>query len=97
MRTASTRLLDEEFDTLRGYCQDNKTNINELLGALIQKVLEGKIKPRPTRLDSRLPWCPKCGFLMFYYFARSEMACPKCGYFFEIHEPRWEEGEAPKI
>ncbi len=61
MRTASTRLLDEEFESLRGYCQDNNTNMNELLGSLIQKVLEGKIKPRPTRFDSRLDFCPRCG------------------------------------
>ncbi len=61
MKTASTRLLDEEFDTLRGFCQDNNTNINELLGGLIQRTLKGKIKPRSTKFDSRLDFCPRCG------------------------------------
>lgn len=95
MRTASTRLLDEDFETLRGYCQDNNTNMNELLGSLVRRTLEGKIKPKPIRFDTRIPFCPKCGFLMFFDFHDDNLACIKCGYCFGVERiPNWDHGEA---
>lgn len=60
-------------------------------------LLEETLTLQKEQSRPKFPFCPRCGYLMFYYFARSEMACPNCGYYFEIDEPQWQRGEAIKI
>ena len=102
MRTASTKLAKEEYDNLKDYAESQGTSVSELLREFVQELSGGKVEPRvmkdsSPRTRGKVPYCPRCGYLMFYYFARSEMACPNCGYYFEIDEPQWQRGEAIKI
>ena len=97
MKTASTKLLEPEFEALRGYCNDHNTSINEVIGSLVTGLLQGRIKPRPTRFDSRLPFCPKCGFLLSFNFRSSEWGCLRCGYYCYAEAPAWQESEPIKI
>ncbi len=102
MRSAGTKLSKEEYGQLKDYAEAQGTTVSELLRGLVQGVTRGEVQPR-FRKDSgagvrgKIPLCPRCDHLMFYYFARSEMACPNCGYYFEIDEPQWQRGEAIKI
>ncbi len=102
MKTAGARVSDEEYRILQEYAKSQGSNVNAVLRGLVQGVTEGKVEPRlmkdsSPRTRGKVPFCPKCSHLMFYYFSRSEMACPNCGYYFEIEEPRWQRGEAIKI
>lgn len=97
MRTAATKLSGQEYDKLREYAEAQQSTVSAVLRELVQGATEGPVEPRPRDMSNKIPYCPKCGYLMFYYFARSEMACPKCGYYFEIDEPQWQRGEAIKI
>lgn len=97
MKTAGTKISDQEYEVLQQYAKSKGSNINTILGKLVREVTGRGIEPRSRDSGSKLPYCPRCGYLMFYYFARSEMACPNCGYYFEIDEPAWQRGEAKKI
>jgi len=97
MKTAGARISNEEYEALKEYAKSQGSNINAILGNLVRGLTEGKVEPKRRDSTSKIPLCPRCGYLMFYYFARSEMACPNCGYFFEIDEPQWQRGEAIKI
>ena len=80
MRTASTKLTDEEYEAFNNWCRANNRTINEALGSVVREILQGKVKPRPTGLESRALFCPECGYLAqliqddskFYFW------CPKC-------------------
>ncbi|MQY59266.1 MAG: hypothetical protein GH144_06635 [Clostridia bacterium] len=97
MKTAGARLSDEEYEALKDYAKGKGSNVNAILGKLVRGVTEGKAEPTQKDSTSKIPLCPHCDHLLFYYFPRSEMACPNCGYYFEIEEPRWQQGKAPKI
>lgn len=102
MKTAGTKLSKQEYDQLRDYAESQGTSVSELLREFVQGLSGVRVEPRPTKdssigLRGKIPYCPRCGYLMFYYFARSEMACANCGYYFEIPEPQWQRGEQIKI
>lgn len=97
MKTAGARISDQEYEALKEYANSQGSNVNAILGKLARKAIGGSIEPKGRDSTSKIPLCPRCGYLMFYYFARSEMACPNCGYFFEIDEPQWQRGEPIKI
>jgi len=97
VRTAGTRISNEEYEALKDYAKGKGSNINAILGKLVREITGGSIEPKPMDSGSKIPYCPHCGFLMYYYFVRSEMVCPKCGYYFEIEVPQWQRGEPIKI
>lgn len=97
MRTAATKLSGQEYESLKKYADSQGSSVSALLRELAKRATEGKAESRPRDSTSKIPFCPRCGHLMFYYFARSEMACPNCGYYFEIKTPSWERGEPIKI
>ncbi|MBA7707195.1 hypothetical protein ES703_116064 [subsurface metagenome] len=97
MKTAGTKISDQEYAFLQRYAKSKGSNINAILGNLVRGLTEGKAGPTQKESTTKIPLCPRCDHLLFYYFPRSEMACPNCGYYFEIEEPRWQQGKAPKI
>ncbi|MBA7612921.1 hypothetical protein ES703_20162 [subsurface metagenome] len=97
MKTAGTKVSDQEYAFLQRYAKSKGSNINTILGNLVREAIGGSIEPKRRDSDTKIPYCPKCSHLMFYYFPRSEMACPNCGYYFEIDQPQWQRGEAIKI
>lgn len=80
MKTLGCKVSDETYSAFQSYCESQGRNINEVLTSLAEQTLEGKIKPRPTGLESRAVFCPECAYLAqliqddskFYFW------CPKC-------------------
>lgn len=94
MRTATAKITDEEYEAFNNWCQSNNSTINETLGNLIRQILEGKIKPRPTGLETRIPFCPQCGFILFPNFGQGTLNCLRCGFFAQTPGPeKWQRGD----
>ncbi|MBA7622587.1 hypothetical protein ES703_29965 [subsurface metagenome] len=103
MRTAGTKLSTEEYESLKQYAEAQGSNVNAILRALVQGVTEGKVEPKPSKDSSvpvrgKIPYCPRCGFIMFFDFHDYNLACIRCGYCCPLETvPRWERGDAVKI
>lgn len=81
MRTASTKLTDEEYKALNNWCQANNRTINEVLGSVVRDILQGKVKPKPTGLESRQDLCPRCGHVVHILETPGNKLyfwCPRC-------------------
>lgn len=98
MKTASTKLLNEEYAALKTYCENHDTNISAILSSAIKEILKGRIKPRRTGMNDKIPFCPHCGFALYPNFRDKSWNCLRCGYFSYISDiPSFQEGEKLKI
>jgi len=102
MKTAGTKLNNEEYEALKDYAETQGSNVNAILKELVQGVTEGRIEPRVNKDSSigvrgKIPYCPRCSFIMYYDFRDSTLACPRCGCCFKIDEPDWQREEPRKI
>lgn len=102
MRTASTKLDKEEYAQLRDYAESQGTSVSELLREFVQGLGGGGAEPRPTKnfstgVRGKIPYCPRCGFLLSFNFASSEWGCLNCGFFCYAEAPTWQEGEPIKL
>lgn len=102
MKTAGARVSDEEYRILQEYAKSQGSNVNAVLRGLVQGVTEGKVEPRvmkdsSTGVRGKIPYCPRCGFLLSFNFASSEWGCLNCGFFCYAEAPTWEEGEPIKL
>lgn len=102
MKTAGARISDQEYEALKEYANSQGSNVNAILGKLARETIGGSIKPKLTKDSSggvrgRIPYCPKCGFILSFNFKSSEWGCLSCGYFFYVQAPVWQRGQAIKI
>jgi len=94
MKTAGCKITDELYSAFQNYCQGQGRNINEVLISLIEQTLGGKIKPAPTGLAGRIPFCPECGFILFPNFGEGTLNCLKCGFYSRTPGPEtWQRGD----
>jgi len=98
MRTAGARITEREYKALQTYCKENNTNINTVLNSMIRNLLQGKVRPEPTGMNDRIPFCPRCGFVLYPNFRDKSWNCLRCGYFSYFDSiPSFQEGEKLKI
>jgi ribosomal protein S27AE len=97
MKTAGARISDQEYQLLQEYAKSKGSNVNSILGNLAREAIGGSIEPKGRDSGSKIPYCPRCGFLMFFDFRDNTLACIKCGHCFEVETPSWQEGESLKI
>lgn len=48
-------------------------------------------------ISKKIPYCPRCGYLMHFDFRDENLACIKCGYCQKVQTPSWQRGELVKI
>lgn len=102
MRTAATKLSGQEYEKLREYAEGQESSVSAVIRELVQGVTGGRFQPRPTKdsnagVRGKIPYCPHCGFIMFFDFYHQALACVKCGHYYKIKAPRWQRGEPLKI
>lgn len=94
MKTLGCKVSDDLYSTFQTFCRSRERNINEVLTNLVEQTLEGKMKPRPTGLESRIPFCPECGFVLFPRFGEGTLNCLRCGFYSRTSGPKkWQRGE----
>lgn len=94
MRIVSAKIDDETHAAFYEYCQGQGASINEVIGSLIRQAVSGKLKPAPTGLAARLPFCPRCGYILFPNFSEGTLNCLRCGFFALAPGPKkWKQGQ----
>ncbi|MBA7530055.1 hypothetical protein ES705_22258 [subsurface metagenome] len=102
MRTAATKLSGEEYNSLKEYADSQGSSVSAILRELAKGLTDGQTEPGVTKdltmgVRGKIPYCPRCSFIMYYDFRDSTLACPRCGCCFKIDEPDWQREEPRKI
>ncbi|MBA7500372.1 MAG: hypothetical protein GH144_01315 [Clostridia bacterium] len=97
MKTAGARISNGEYEALKEFAKGKGSNVNAILGNLVREAIGGSIEPKRKDSGTKIPLCPRCGYLMFFDFRDNTLGCIKCGYCFEVETPSWQPGEPLKI
>lgn len=79
MKNISASVSDQLYNALQEFCNQNDSNINQVLGRAVQGLIEGKIKMKPVG-DRDI--CPRCGHEVHLIQDNSE-------FYFWCHRCNW--------